>query len=61
MNENYYILIQISPIFSLECSNNNKLALVHMMAWSQTGNKPLSEPMMTEVIDAYMHHLVLVN
>ena len=26
------------------------------MAWRQTGDKPLSEPMMTQFNDAYMRH-----
>ena len=30
--------------------------LVQIMAWRQSGNKPLSEPMMAYVADAYMHH-----
>ena len=37
-----------------QCVNNNS-ALVHMMAWYQTGDKPLSEPMMTfKLADAYI-------
>ena len=32
-------------------------ALIQIMAWHQTGNKPLSDPMMTQFTDAYMHHL----
>ena len=35
---------------------NNIPALVPTMAWHQPGNKPLSEPMMAQVGDAYMHH-----
>ena len=26
------------------------------MAWHQSGDKPLSEPMMTQYTDAYMHY-----
>ena len=29
-------------------------AVVQIMAWRRTGDKPLSEPMMTQFIDAYM-------
>ena len=29
-------------------------ALVQIMAWHQPGNKPLSEPMLTQFTDAYM-------
>ena len=35
---------------------DNKAALVQVMAWCQKGNKPLSEPMLTWLTDAYMGH-----
>ena len=35
---------------------NNTPALVQIMAWPRTGDKPLSEPMMTQFNDAYMRH-----
>ena len=35
---------------------NINQALVQIMAWCQTGNKPLSKPMLTWFIDAYMQH-----
>ena len=35
---------------------NNIPALVQIMAWRQTGDKPLSEPMMTQFNDTYMRH-----
>ena len=35
---------------------DKKLALVQIMAWRQTGNKPLSKPMMVCFTDAYMRH-----
>ena len=38
------ILIQISLTFVPNGSIKNKPALVQVMAWHQTGNKPLSEP-----------------
>ena len=31
-------------------------ALVQMVAWSRTGDKALSDPMMTQFTDEYMHH-----
>ena len=34
----------------------NNSALVQIMAWHQTGAKPLSGPMMTYVGDTYMGH-----
>ena len=33
-------------------------ALVQIMAWRRTGDKPLSEPMMVYIADAYMRHSV---
>ena len=32
----------------------NKLALVQVMAWRRTDNKPLPEPILTQFTDAYM-------
>ena len=56
VNENDRIPIQIS----LKCVHRSpmhyKSALVPVMAWSRTGDKPLSEPMLTQFIDAYMRH-----
>ena len=43
------ILVPKGPI-------NNIPALVQIMAWRRTGNKPLSEPMVTQSNDAYMRH-----
>ena len=37
-------------------SINNIPALVQIMAWRRTGDKPLSEPKLTQHIDAYMLH-----
>ena len=36
---------------------NNNPVLVEMMAWRQTGDKPLSEPMMVQFLDEYMYHV----
>ena len=35
--------------------------LVHIMAWHQTGDKSLSEPMMAWVVEAYMPHLASIS
>ena len=35
---------------------DNKWALIQVMAWRQSGAKPLSEPMLTQFTDAYMRH-----
>ena len=35
---------------------DNKPALVQVMAWRQTGDKPLPEPVLTQFPNAYMRH-----
>ena len=57
LNENVWILIKISLNFVPKGPVNNIPALIHIMAWPRPGAKPLSEPMMGEVTDAYMRHL----
>ena len=37
---------------------DNKPALVEIMAWRLTGDKPLSEPMMAYFTDTYMQNFV---
>ena len=54
LNENDVILIQISLKFVPRSPVDNKPALVQVMAWRQTGDKPLPELMMTKFTDAYM-------
>ena len=61
LNENVWIPIEISLKFVPKGPINNIPALVHIMAWRQTGDKPLSEPMMTQFNDAYMRHTASVN
>ena len=56
LNENNRILIRISLKFVPRSPVDNKLALVQVMAWRQTGDKPLHEPTMTQFADAYMRH-----
>ena len=53
-NENVWISIKISLKFVPKGPINNIPALVRIMAWRRTGDKPLSEPMMTQYNDAYM-------
>ena len=51
LNEDDEIPIQISlklvPIIPI----NNKPVLVQVMAWRRSGDKPLSEPMLTQFTD----------
>ena len=56
LNGNDRILIQISLKFIPRSQTDNKPALVQVMAWRPTGDKPLPEPMMTQFADAYMQH-----
>ena len=56
MKENFWILIRISLKFVAIGSINNKLALVQVMAWRRTGDKPLPELMLTQFTDAYIRH-----
>ena len=55
-NENVGISIKISLKFVPKGPINNIPALVQIMAWRRTGDKPLSEPMMAQFNDAYMRH-----
>ena len=56
LNEKFGILIQISLQFVPNGPINNIPALVQIMAWRLPGDKPLSEPMLTQFTDAYMRH-----
>ena len=48
-NENVWISIKISLKFVPKCPMNNIPALVQIMAWRRSGDKPLSEPMMVSL------------
>ena len=52
MNEKFCISIQISLRIVPLDSIDNMLALIQVTAWRGTGDKPLSEPMPTQFIDA---------
>ena len=54
--ENAGIAIQISVKHVSKCPIDNKPALVQIMAWHWTGDKPISKPMMASSIDTSMHH-----
>ena len=56
LDENVRISIQISLKFVPKGSNDNKPAVVLVMAWRWIGDKPLSEPILTQFTDAYMRH-----
>ena len=56
LNENVRFAIKISLKFVPKGSINNIPALVQIMAWRQSGDKPLSEPMLNQFTNAYMRH-----
>ena len=56
LNENVKISIKISLKFVPNGPIDNKSALVQVMDWRRTGDKPLSEPMLTPFSGAYMRH-----
>ena len=52
LNENDSNFTEICP----RTPTDNKAALVQVMAWRRTGDKPLPEPMLTQFTDTYMRH-----
>ena len=54
LNENDKIPIEISFKFVPRSPIDDKAALVQVMAWRQTGDKPFPEPMLTQFTDAYI-------
>ena len=50
-NEKFCISIRISLKFIPRGPIDNKSALVQVMAWDRTSNKPLPEPMLTQFTD----------
>ena len=55
-NENDRIPIQVSLKFVHKGPTDNKPALVKVMAWRRTGDKPLPEPMLTQIYVAKWGH-----
>ena len=56
LNENENDRILISLKFVPMSPIDNKPALVQVMAWRRTGDKPVPEQMMTQFTDAYMRY-----
>ena len=56
MNEKFRISIWISLKFVPKGPIDNKSALVQVLAWHLTGDKPLPEPMLTQFTNTYMQH-----
>ena len=55
-NESVWISITISLKFIPNGPINYKSALVQVVAWRPTGEKPLPESMLTKFTDAYIRH-----
>ena len=56
LNKIFRISIKISLKFVPKVPLYNKSALVQVMAWRRTGDKPLPKPMLTQFTDVYMRH-----
>ena len=56
LNENDRISIEISLKIVPRSPVDNKPALVQVMAWHWTGDKPLPELMLTQFTDVYLWH-----
>ena len=56
LNENFLILNKFSLKYVHYGLIDNMAALVHIMDWHLTGNRPLSEAMLVCLTDAYMRH-----
>ena len=56
LNENDRIPNYISLRYVPKSPIDNKPALVQVMAWRRTGDKPFPGPVTTQFIDAYMRH-----
>ena len=54
MNEKFFISIRISLKFVPKGPIDNNAALVQVVAWRRTGDKPFPEPILTQFTDAYM-------
>ena len=56
LNENIWISNEISLKYVPWGIIDNISELVQIMAWRRSGDKPLSEPMLTQFTDAYKRH-----
>ena len=56
LNENNRIKIQISLKFVPRSLIDNRPALVRVMAWRRTGDKPLPKQMATQFTDTYKQY-----
>ena len=60
-NENFWILNKIQLKY-VHCGLiDDSPALVQIIAWRRRDDQPLSEPMLPQIIDAYMRHSALMS
>ena len=52
----YMFMNEISPKFVPKDPVDNKSALVQVMAWHRTGDKPLAETIPTQFTETYIRH-----
>ena len=53
----WFFLIEIALDFVSNEAINNEIALVLIMAWCWSGDKPLYDPMMIYFVDEYMRQI----
>ena len=56
INDKFCFAITISLKFVPDGPIDNKSALLQVMAWHWTGDKPLPEPVLTQFTDTFMCH-----
>ena len=61
LNENFWILNEVSLKYDLLGLIDNMATFVQIMAWHQAGTKPLSEPVLVCFTDSCMHHLASLS
>ena len=61
LNENLWISSKISLKYVFHGLIDSMSALVQIMAWRRSGDKPLSEPMMVSLLTYYMRHSASMN
>ena len=61
LNANYCIFAEISHKFPSKGQTNNNSTLVQVMAWCRTGNKPLPEPMLTNISHTIWHRQLIAS
>ena len=59
--DNFWILIEISVKYVPYGLIDNIAALVQIMTWRRTGDKPLSEPMLIYCTGTYMHNSAVTS